>query len=206
MEGEILTFTPEFAGSLSKIPEAPAAIDAILQAAPRLALSNSSATCVRKWFHEFSADLAPSNQPFSVPRIACAFGLLACRLAALPEFVALAADSGRVHPELVRNFLQLLETGYLDRRDPAWYAVTLNVSPRTLDRHLVKALKNNCRELIAKRLVLEAKRLMADPDSQLQSVAHALRFEDVAGFSRFFHNNAGLSPRDFKTQIPNWLV
>jgi AraC-like DNA-binding protein len=88
----------------------------------------------------------------------------------------------------------------------SWYAVTLNVSPRTLDRHLVKALKNNCRELIAKRLVLEAKRLMADPDSQLQSVAHALRFEDVAGFSRFFHNNAGLSPRDFKTQIPNWLV
>ena len=204
LEGEILTFTPDFIGTLAHIPSLSETIDALFEAGPCVSLAENSAGFARKWYEDFSEELALRGRPFSEPRIACSFGLLIHRLAALPEFALFLEEGHTPRPRLIREFRTLLGNNFVDRRDPAWYADQLHVSTRTLDRQLMKTVNQTCKQLIKDRLLLEAKRLLTDPDLQVKSVAYALRFDEVANFSRFFHQNAGLTPRDFKSHTPDW--
>ena len=181
-------------------------IHMLLDAGPQVRLSEASAACVRSWYEEFSGELALRGQPYSNERITHSFALLVNRMAALDEFAITAQEPEDAKPRFVREFVALMEANFLHRRDPAWYAEKLNVSTRTLDRRLARALKNTCKELITKRLVLEAKRLLTDSELQVKSVAHSLQFDEIANFSRFFRHNAGLTPREFRSHAPDWPV
>jgi len=52
--------------------------------------------------------------------------------------------------------------------------------------------------LIAERIVLEAKRDLVFSALSIQQIALRLGFEDQAYFSRFFTQNAGLPPRQYR--------
>ena len=204
LEGEILTFTTEFLGGLEQTFPVTGILDVLFSAGPCIRFGETSAAYVRKWYAEFGDELAARTRPFAQPRIASAFGLLAYRVASLEEFAPLFADSRTTLPTLVRSFQALLEKSFLQQREAAWYAAQLNVSLRTLNRQLVGTLKQTSKELIKGRVLLEAKRLLAEPDAQVKSVAYALGFDEVANFSRFFHQNVGVTPRDFKSDMPDW--
>ena len=206
IEGEILTFTPEFLSTLSDFSSLTATAETLLDAGPRVRLSEASAAYVRSWYDEFSCELALRGQPYSAERITHSFALLVHRMAALKEFVVSIDEPENAKPKLVRELAALVEANFLHRRDPAWYAEQLNVSSRTLDRRLSRAMKHTCKELITERLVLEAKRLLTDTELQVKSVAHSLQFDEIANFSRFFRHNAGLTPREFRAHVPDWPV
>jgi AraC-like DNA-binding protein len=191
IQGEILTFTREFLGTLSTLPSLERTIYALLDAGPRVRLGAASAASALTWYEEFSGELARRGHPYSEERITYCFSLLVSRLAALPEVMATAESPERAMPTLAREFSKLLEANFLLRRDPGWYAERLGVSTRTLDRRLARSLKSTCKELITQRLVLEAKRLLTDSEVQVKNVAHSLQFDEIANFSRFFRHNAG---------------
>lgn len=204
LEGEILTFTTEFLGALRYASAVGEIFDAMFGVGPRVRFGEASAAYVRKWYAEFADELAARTRPFAEARIDSAFGLLAYRLASLEEFRPLFGGSQTAVPKIVREFQALLEESFLQQREPAWYADRLKVSVRTLNRQLVRTLKQTGKELIKGRVLLEAKRLLADPDVQVKTVAYALCFDEVANFSRFFHQNVGLTPKDFKSKMPDW--
>ncbi len=204
IEGEILTFTNEFLGTLEQSSSVREILDALFGVGPCIGFGGTSAAYVRKWYAEFADELATRTRPFAQPRIASAFGLLAYRLASLEEFRPHFEGSQTALPRLVREFQTLLENNFVQQREPAWYAARLNVSVRTLNRQLVRTLKHTGKELIKGRVLLEAKRLLADPDIQVKAVAYALCFDEVANFSRFFHQNMGLTPKDYKSNMPDW--
>ncbi len=204
LQGEILTFTSEFLATLAHMPQLGRTMEAILDHGPRAQLSTDSAHHVCRWWKEFAQELGFRDTPLFESRLACSFGLLVHRLAALPEFAFAIEGSFGAKPMLVHALRALLEEHFLQQRDPAWYAHALHLSTRTLDRQLRKTLNQTCKALLRDRLLLEAKRLLADPDLQVKNVAYALGFDEVANFSRFFHHNAGITPRDFKSRLPDW--
>lgn len=206
IEGEILTFTQEFVSTLSNLPATGQTIETLLDAGPRVSLSESSAASVLVWYEELSRELGLRGQPHSEERIALSFALLVHRVAALEEFTRLAHKEDDPQPSLVREFTALLEEHFLQHRNPAWYARKLGVSARTLDRRLVESVKHTCKELVTSRVLLEAKRLLTDPELQVKGVAHSLRFDEVANFSRFFHHNAGVTPSNFRAEAPDWQL
>ncbi len=204
VEGEILAFTSEFVGMLSHIPQLADMVECLLETGSRVTLANDSACMVHRWYDDFSGELSRRGAPLAESRILLAFALLIHRLAGLDEFAPSLMENPTPRPKLTRDFEALLGRHFLIQREPAWYAGQLHVSTRTLDRRLVKAFNQTCKELIRARLLLEAKRLLVDPDLQIKDVAYALHFEEVANFSRFFHQNAGLTPSEFRSRRPGW--
>ncbi|MBA2960928.1 MULTISPECIES: AraC family transcriptional regulator [Ramlibacter] len=80
-------------------------------------------------------------------------------------------------------------------------ATRIDVSTRTIDRHLLK--ENLQFRTLAQEVFLErARRLLAEPGATVEEVAHALGFAEAAGFTRAFRKATGVSPAAYRRAPP----
>ncbi len=115
------------------------------------------------------------------------------------------AQPGTVrYPALVQKFIGLLDKHYREKKMVTDYAEALAVSTRYLNDVVKKALGYPPSHLIRQRILLEAKRKAMYSDANMKEVAYSLGFEDIAHFSRFFKNTAGMNFTDFRknTALP----
>jgi AraC-like DNA-binding protein len=106
--------------------------------------------------------------------------------------------SPRRYPVLVQKFTALLEKHFREKKMVADYARQLSVSPSYLNEAVKKTLGYPASYLIRQRIVLEAKRKALYSDANMKEVAYSLGFEDIAHFSKFFKNTAGVNFTDFR--------
>lgn len=98
----------------------------------------------------------------------------------------------------VKKFEQLLELYFRREKLPSFYADKLHITLKHLNRICNEMLQKTATEVIAERLILEAKRMLTDPNLSVNAVADTLGFDDYSYFSRFFKKQAGMSPSDFR--------
>jgi YesN/AraC family two-component response regulator len=100
--------------------------------------------------------------------------------------------------ELTRKFLDLIEKHFVEKRMVADYADELVVTANYLNEVIKKVSGFPASHHIQQRIILEAKRLAAYSTLSMKEVAYQLGFDDIAHFSKFFKNAAGMSFTDFK--------
>ena len=111
-------------------------------------------------------------------------------------------DAGSTrHPALVQKFVALLEKHFREKKMVADYAGLLAVSPGYLNEAVKKTLGYPAGHLIRQRIVLEAKRKARHSDANMKEVAYSLGFGDIAHFSKFFKNTAGVNFTDFRKDV-----
>ena len=81
------------------------------------------------------------------------------------------------------------------------YAHALGYSARTLSRATLAADGVTAKEFIDRRVLLEAKRLLAHSDQSAARIAAQLGFSSATNFSKFFHRHTGKSPLGFRGTI-----
>ena len=110
--------------------------------------------------------------------------------------LAIGALSGEAGEEraLVRRFRALVETSYRAHRPLSHYAAQLNCTERTLARQVNEALGMTPRQVINRRLLVEARRLLRFTNAGCADVAAELGFDDPSYFSRFYLREAGIRP------------
>jgi AraC-like DNA-binding protein len=121
------------------------------------------------------------------------------------QLAATPAEAGpKRYPTLVQKFIVLLEKHFRETKMVADYAGQLAVTPSYLNKTLKKTLGYPASHLIRQRIVLEAKRKALYSDANMKEVAYSLGFEDIAHFSKFFKNTAGINFTDFRkdTALP----
>lgn len=114
----------------------------------------------------------------------------------------LGAPTGRPAPppgEAFLRFRDAVEEGFGRTRRVEDYARRLGYSPRTLSRAAEAAAGVGAKEFIDRRVVLEAKRLLAHGDEPAARVASRLGFSSATNFSKYFLQRTGLSPVAFRT-------
>ncbi|NEK96466.1 helix-turn-helix transcriptional regulator [Modestobacter muralis] len=94
-----------------------------------------------------------------------------------------------------------VERGFLRRRRVEDYARELGYSPRTLSRASLAATGVGAKEVLDRRVVLEAKRLLAHTDRSAAQVGAQLGFSSATNFSKYFHQRTGTSPIVFRAQV-----
>lgn len=99
------------------------------------------------------------------------------------------------------RFREAVERDFAVSRRVADYARALGYSPRTLSRATEAAAGIGAKEFIDRRVVLEAKRLLAHGDRSAAGIAARLGFEDAANFSKFFHHRTGATPIAFRDSV-----
>ncbi|MFJ4876547.1 helix-turn-helix domain-containing protein [Streptomyces sp. NPDC088745] len=120
--------------------------------------------------------------------------VLLLRLAPVGESAA-----GCAEPDAFLRFRTAVERDFARTRRVDDYARELGYAPRTLSRATLSAAGVGAKEFIDRRVVLEAKRLLAHSDHSASRVAALLGFRDAANFGKYFQQRTGESPLGFRT-------
>ncbi|MER6161379.1 AraC family transcriptional regulator [Streptomyces sp. NPDC001868] len=99
------------------------------------------------------------------------------------------------------RFRDAVERGFAANHSVSAYADALGYSRRTLVRAVRAATGETPKGFIDKRVVLEAKRLLAHTDLPIGRVGVAVGFPDPANFSKFFHLHTGTTPVAFRAEL-----
>jgi AraC-like DNA-binding protein len=101
---------------------------------------------------------------------------------------------------LVYRFEQLVWRSFATHRTVGEYARCLAVSPDHLSATVKARLGKTARDVIAERIVFEAKRLLTYTDLSVSEIADHLLFSEPSHFARFFRRHTKRAPADFRRE------
>ncbi|WP_097223293.1 MULTISPECIES: helix-turn-helix transcriptional regulator [unclassified Streptomyces] len=120
----------------------------------------------------------------------------------LAHLAASAAQALRQHSDSTFTlFRDAVERDFATNHSVSAYADALGYSRRTLVRAVRAATGETPKAFIDKRVVLEAKRLLAHTELPIGRVGVAVGFPDAANFSKFFHQHTEQTPAAFRAEL-----
>lgn len=101
----------------------------------------------------------------------------------------------------MHDLKEAIEIHFKTKHSASDYADMLNISAKALARitktHFNKTISN----LIAERIIIEAKRELYLTNKPIKEIAYELGYEDEYYFSRFFKTNADVSPQLYRDTV-----
>jgi AraC family transcriptional activator of pobA len=204
VDGYVLSFTESFFGSFLHnrhfIREFP--LFGALSGAPVNNLEAPAAAEVERTFADLLDEYAHQSPP-AFYKSEVLRGLVIALLGRLARRAPsrVRESTGQHNATLVSRFEALIERDFRAKRLPRQYAEALFVTPNHLNALTTTLLGKSAGELIRDRVLLEAKRLLANSDLLVGQVADALNFEDYAYFTRFFKKYTGVTPEGFRAGL-----
>ena len=96
------------------------------------------------------------------------------------------------------NFKMLVNQYYSEKSLPKDYAALLFITPNQLNAICKELYGKSTGKIIRDRILLEAKRLLANTDISISEIAYKLNFSDNSYFTKFFKKYTGLTPEEFR--------
>ena len=96
------------------------------------------------------------------------------------------------------KFRELIEANFAIWHQIAPYSSALGCTQKSLNRATQASAGQSAKDAIARRIALEAKRLLAHTNRPIYLIAEDLGFDEATNFSKFFRNNTGQSPAEFR--------
>ena len=120
----------------------------------------------------------------------------------LAHLAASSAEAAREQTDTTFTlFRDAVEKDFATNHSVSAYADALGYSRRTLVRAVRAATGETPKGFIDKRVVLEAKRLLAHTDMPIGRIGVAVGFPDAANFSKYFHQHTGATPVAFRAEL-----
>lgn len=104
-------------------------------------------------------------------------------------------------PFILQSLKEAIEHNYRKEHSPGYYAGLLNMTPKALNRLSRTYFNRTLGNLIAERIMTEAKRELYMTGKPVKKIAFELGFNDEFYFSRFFKNNATVSPVIYRETV-----
>lgn len=95
-------------------------------------------------------------------------------------------------------FEQLIELHYKDQKLPSYYADAMNITVNYLNRICQEKRGISSGEIIRKRVVIEAERLLFHTYNSISEISIVLGFESTSYFTTFFKKHTGFTPDSFR--------
>jgi AraC family transcriptional activator of pobA len=100
-----------------------------------------------------------------------------------------------------RKLEQLIDRNFAKLHQPRQYAELMHLSPSYLNNICKETLGKTLTDLISERIILEAKRLFAYSNLNVDQVSRKLNFTDPSYFIRFFKKHTQYTPEQFKQTL-----
>ncbi len=97
------------------------------------------------------------------------------------------------------KFRSLLEAEFSNWHQVGYYAKMLSCTQKSLNQATRDVAGIGAKAFIARRIILEAKRLLAHTSRPIYLIAYSLGFDEATNFAKFFRRNVGQSPMEFRT-------
>ena len=106
------------------------------------------------------------------------------------------------HQDMIRERFKSLLDGNCDKQHSVnWYAKALFISPDYLSKIIREHDGTSARAWINKSIIEKARFLMLQSDLSLKEISDRLNFPDQSSFGRFFRNNTGQSPKEYRKKL-----
>jgi AraC family transcriptional activator of pobA len=110
-------------------------------------------------------------------------------------------DADDAELQLYRRFVDVLERDFARHHETGHYAAELRVPQSVLSRALAHVAGRGTKELITRRRMLEAARLLRFSDLSVGEVAFRAGFGDQLYFSRAFKRHSGEAPMAYRERL-----
>jgi len=104
-------------------------------------------------------------------------------------------------PFILQNLKNFIEIHYKTKHSASDYADLLHISPKALAKMTKDHFNKTLTHLIAERIIIEAKRELYLTNKAVKEIAYELGYDDEHYFSRFFKNNAEVSPQMYRDTV-----
>lgn len=104
-------------------------------------------------------------------------------------------------PFILQNLKNYIETHFKTKHSASDYADLLNISAKALAKLTKTHFNKTLTDLISERIVIEAKRELYLTNKAVKEIAYELGYIDEYYFSRFFKNNADISPQAYRDTV-----
>ena len=129
------------------------------------------------------------------------FLITASRLKAAQQPALADATGDAKQPFILQNLKDAIEKNYKQKHTASDYAEALNISARALAKATKAYLNKTITDLIAERIIIEAKRELYLTNKTVKEIAYELGYQDEYYFSRFFKANAEVSPQTYRETV-----
>lgn len=109
-----------------------------------------------------------------------------------------AAHTDTRETSLIRQFVQLVRTHFMEKKMVSDYADILCVTANHLNRTVKKLTGQTASYHIQQQVIREAKRMAIYSETSMKEIAYSLGFDNLAHFSKFFKNNSGSSFSNYR--------
>lgn len=104
-------------------------------------------------------------------------------------------------PFILQNLKNYIETHFKTKHSASDYADLLNISANALAKLTKTHFNKTLTDLISERIIIEAKRELYLTNKAVKEIAYELGYIDEYYFSRFFKNNADISPQAYRDTV-----
>jgi len=98
----------------------------------------------------------------------------------------------------ISDFLSLVEKYYTQQHETLFCSKKIALSSKRLNMLSRQELGIIVKQLLQQRILLEAKRKISEGNKPFKNISLELGFKDTSYFSRFFRQNAGITPQQFR--------
>jgi AraC-like DNA-binding protein len=110
----------------------------------------------------------------------------------------LKKDESQSDIDVVRRFNVLVEEHFKTKKSVGEYAELMFKSPKTITNVFSKYSEDSPLQVIHKRVIMEAKRMLLYTDKTSKEIGFELGYDDPAQFSKLFKNHTGKTTTEFK--------
>jgi AraC family transcriptional regulator, transcriptional activator of pobA len=129
------------------------------------------------------------------------FLITASRLKTEQQAEIKTAISDIKEPFILQNLKNFIELHFKTKHTASDYADLLNITPKALAKITKAHFNRTLTDLISERIIIEAKRELYLTNKAVKEIAYELGYDDEHYFSRFFKNNADISPQIYRETV-----
>ncbi|MGB5034152.1 MAG: helix-turn-helix domain-containing protein [Saprospiraceae bacterium] len=129
------------------------------------------------------------------------FLITASRLKAEQQTAIQINPAENKEPFILQNLKNYIETHFKTKHSASDYADLLNISAKALAKLTKTHFNKTLTDLISERIIIEAKRELYLTNKAVKEIAYELGYIDEYYFSRFFKNNADISPQAYRDTV-----
>jgi AraC family transcriptional activator of pobA len=127
------------------------------------------------------------------------FLITALRIKSRQEPAVSAVLNSKV--QIIQKLIEHIETHYRTKHSASDYADLLHISAKVLSAIVKKHFNKTLSDLIAQRIITEAKRELYLTSKKIKEVAHLLGYPNEYYFSRFFKKQTSISPQIYRDTV-----
>lgn len=129
------------------------------------------------------------------------FLITASRLKKDQQAFTTSAVDEKSTPFVLQNLKNYIEQNFKTKHSASDYADLLHISTKALAKITKNHFNKTVTNLIAERIIIEAKRELYLTNKEVKEIAYELGYEDEHYFSRFFKTNADVSPQTYRDTV-----